>query len=98
MKGIIYTNLTGQFPLQSYAGMQYFFIAYIYDQNYIMILPMKNRTDASMIEVFKEVYLPLQQKGSNPKLHVLDNECSKAIKNFVNSQKTAIQLIKPHNH
>ena len=63
-----------------------------------MIRPMKNRTNASMIEVFKEVYSHLQPKGSNPKLQVLDNERSKAIKNFVNSQKTAIQLVKPHNH
>ena len=72
--------------------------AYVYDQNYIMIRPMKNRTNTSTIEVFTEVYLHLQQKGINQKLHVLDNECSKAIKNFVNSQKMAIQLVEPHNH
>ena len=59
---------------------------------------MKNRTDASMIEVFKDVYRMLQQKGTNPSLHVLDNECSKAIKTFVADQQTAIQLVEPHNH
>ena len=58
----------------------------------------KNRTDASMIEVFKDKYKMLQQKGSNPSLHVLDNKCSTAIKTFVADQQTAIQLVEPHNH
>ena len=79
-KGTIYSDLTGRFLLQSYTGMQYIFIAYVYDQNYIIIRLMKNRSNASMIKVFKDVYKMLQQKGTNPSLHVLDNECSKAIK------------------
>ena len=89
-KGTIYSDLTGRFPLQSYAGMQYIFIAYVYDQNYIIIRPMKNRSNASMIEVFKDVYKMLQQKRTNPSLHVLDNECSKAIKTFIAEQKMMI--------
>ena len=97
-KGTIYSDLTGRFPLQSYAGMQYIFIAYIYDENYIIIRPMKNRSDASMIDVFKDVYELLQRKGKNPNLHVLDNECSKAIKTYVAEQNTTIQLVEPHNH
>ena len=97
-KGTIYSDSTGRFPLQSYAGMQYIFIAYICDQNYIIIRPMKNRSDASMTKVFKDVYRILQQKGTNPSLHVLDNECSKAIKTFVADQQTVIQLVEPHNH
>ena len=59
---------------------------------------MKNRMNASIIEVFKDVYKILQQKGSNPSLRVLDNECLKAIKTFVADQQTAIQLVEPHNH
>ena len=59
---------------------------------------MKNRSDASMIEVFKDVYRMLQQKGTNPSLHVLDNECLKVINRFVAYQQTTIQLVEPHNH
>ena len=51
-----------------------------------------------MIEVFKDIYQMLQQKGSNPSLHVLDNKCLKAIKTFVADQKTVIQLVEPYNH
>ena len=51
-----------------------------------------------MIEVFTDVYKMLQQNGSNPSLHVLDNKCSKTIKTSVADQQTAIQLIELHNH
>ena len=33
-----------------------------------------------------------------PNLHVMDSECSKAIKNFIKKEKVDIQLVEPHNH
>ena len=33
-----------------------------------------------------------------PKLNVLDNECSKAVKTFIRNNNTNIQLVEPHNH
>ena len=44
---------------------------------------MKSRKDADMVSTFKEVYKKLKTKGHQPKLHVLDNECSKAVKNYI---------------
>ena len=55
----IYSNLTRQFPVRSYEGMCYIFVAYYYKLNTIMLHPMKNREDASMITAFKSV-LPNQ--------------------------------------
>ena len=68
--------------------MQYIFIAYIYDQNYFMIRPMKNRTNASMIEVFKEVYSHLQQKRTRnmgPAWHqcILRGACNGALQKSI---------------
>ena len=48
--------------------------------------------------MFQELYAYLREQGIQPRLHVLDNECSKAIKTFLRSQDTDIQLVKPHNH
>ena len=31
-------------------------------------------------------------------MHVLDNECSKAVKNFICNNDTNIQLVEPYNH
>ena len=49
INGVIYSHLTGRFPVESYWGMQYIFIAYIYDENLILMRPMKNRADAFMV-------------------------------------------------
>ena len=75
-----------------------FFIAYIYTINAIIIRPMKSRSDACMVAAFEDIYGYLQAKKLAPKLHVLDNECSKAVKRYINSQDVKIQLVEPHNH
>ena len=75
----IYSDLPGRFPIESYAGMNYFFVAYIYKYNYIVIRPMKSRKDEDMVATFKDIYDELKAKGHEPSLHVLDNECSKAV-------------------
>ena len=79
----IYSDLTGRFPVQSYSGNNYIFVAYVYSINAILLRPMKNRSDASMVAVFRDIYTYLQQCGCSPKLHVLDNECSKAVQQYV---------------
>ena len=63
-----------------------------------MVRTMKSRKDEDMVTMSKEVYGELKTKGHQPKLHVLDNECSKAVKNYIVTEKTNIQLVKPHNH
>ena len=94
----VYTDLTGRFPVRSYSGMQYLFIAHIYTINAILIRPMPSRTDASMIAAFTNIYNYLEAQKCKPKLHVLDNECSQAVRNYVTSKNTTIQLVEPHNH
>ena len=78
--------------------MQYIFIAYIYDENVTLMLPMKNRIDACMVSVFKDIYDHLKERKCKPKLHVMDNECSKAVQAFIKEQEVPIQLVKPVNH
>ena len=97
-EGTIYSDLPGRFPVQLFTGKNFIFVAYIYKINAILIRSMKNRSDGSMIDAFKEVYEYLQSKHLHPKLHVLDNECSKAVKQFISSQDMDIQLVEPHNH
>lgn len=40
----------------------------------------------------------IQTKGHKPALHVLDNECSRAVTNYITKEHTDIQLVEPHNH
>ena len=52
----IYSDLTGRLPMQSYEGMNYIFVAYVYKLNAILLLSMKSREDGSMLEAFTRVY------------------------------------------
>ena len=59
---------------------------------------MKSREDASMLAAFQEVYTELESKGHKPKLHILDNECSKCIQKFLEGKGTTRHMVAPHNH
>ena len=94
----IYTDLAGKFSVRSYSGQQYIFLAYVYDSNAILVRPMKNREKGSVIEAFKSIYNYLSERNFKPKLHVMDNEISKDIEQYITDQKTKIQFVEPHQH
>ena len=52
--GIMYTDLTGNFPVRSIDGYTAFFILYDWTTNTIFATPIKDATDESMVAVFKE--------------------------------------------
>ena len=59
---------------------------------------MKNREKGSVIEAFKSIYNYLFERNFKPKLHVMDNEISKDIEQYITDQKTKIQFVEPHQH
>ena len=60
---------------------------------------MKSREAVDQEVVFKEIYTYLQAKGFAPELHVMDNESSSIIKNYVkNEQKVKLQFVEPNMH
>ena len=98
INGVMHSDITGRLPVESCWGVQYIFIAYIYDEHVILMQPMKNRTDACMVSVFKDIYEYLKEGNCKPKLHVMDNKCSKAVQTFIKEQEVPIQLAGPGNH
>ena len=60
--------------------------------------PMKGMHDRDMIAVFKEIYEELELRNCKPKLHVFDNQCSKAVKSYIRRENVNIQLVEPYNH
>ena len=91
----INSNLAGRFPKESDTGMNYFFVCYVYKCNYIMVRTMKSRKDEDMVTTFKEVYDELKTKGHQPKLHALGNECSKAVKYYIVTEKQTYSSSNP---
>ena len=51
-----------------------------------------------MVEVFRDIYDYLRAQNLMPNLHVIDNECSKVIKNIIKKDKVKIHLVELHNH
>jgi hypothetical protein len=96
--GMMYTDLTGAFPVRSSKNMQYIFVAYIYDLNAIIVRPMPSRAAAAMIAAFTEVFAVLRAQDYQPALNIIDNECSKTVGKHICANRMNIQLVPLHNH
>jgi hypothetical protein len=78
----MFSNQTGQFPIQSLHGNKYIMVMVEINSNAILIEPMKNQ-DAKMIWAYNALLLRLKWAGIVPKKHVLDNEVSENMKNHI---------------
>ena len=63
--------------------MHYIFLCYVYEVNYVLVRPMKSRSDEYFVVAYKEMYEEIEAKGFKPTLNVTDNERSKAVQNFI---------------
>jgi hypothetical protein len=73
-------------------------LCYIYDCNYIKVVPMKSRSSSERVKEYGSIHQELTVKGFKPKLHTLDNEASTALENFFTAQNINYQLVSPHCH
>ena len=96
--GTVYTDLTGKFPVTSRMGNKYILVLYHYDSNAILFRPMKNRSDAEAVRCYKNIYTFLSERNCAPKLNIMDNEASRAVKRFITNTTAKYQLVEPHNH
>jgi hypothetical protein len=97
-QGQLYTDLTGKFPVRSSKRNSYVMVCYIYDCNYVKVIPMKSRSTSEWVKAYDSVHQELKVKGFKPKLQTLDNEASAALKNFFTINDIAYQLVPPHCH
>jgi hypothetical protein len=73
-------------------------VCYIYDCNYVNVIPMKSRSTSEWVKAYDSVHQALTVKGLKPKLQTLDNEASAALKNFFTANDIVYQLVPPHCH
>jgi hypothetical protein len=97
-QGQLYTDLTGKFPVRSSKGNYYVMVCYVYDCNYVKVIPMKYRSASEWVKAYDTVHQELTIKGFNPKLQTLDKEASAALKNFFTVNDIAYKLVPPHCH
>jgi hypothetical protein len=97
-QGQLYTDLTGKFPVRSSKGNSYVMVCYIYDCNYVKVIPMKSRSASEWIKSYDHIHQELTAKGFKPKLQTLDNEASAALKIFFTANDIEYQLVPRHCH
>jgi hypothetical protein len=97
-QGQLYTDLTGKFPVRSSKGNSYVMVCYIYNCNFVKVIPMKSRSASESFKAYDTIHQELTVKGFNPKLQTLDNEASAALKTFFTVNDIAYQLVPPHCH
>jgi hypothetical protein len=81
-QGQLYTDLKGKFPVRSSKGNSYVMVCYVYDCNYVKVIPMKSRSASEWVKAYDTIHQELTVKGFKPKLQTLDNKASAALKNF----------------
>jgi hypothetical protein len=95
----MFSDQTGQFPIQSLCGNKYIMIMVENDSNAIRVEPMKNCKDAKMIWAYIALLLQLNWASIVPKKHVLDNEVSENMKNHIRDTcKLEIEFVPPGCH
>jgi hypothetical protein len=97
-QGQLYTDLTGKFLVRSSKGKSYVMVCYVYDGNYVKVIPMKSRYVSEYIKAYDHIHQELTVKGFRSKLQTLDNEASAALKNFFTANDVEYQLVPPHCH
>jgi hypothetical protein len=67
-QGQLYTDLTGKFPVRSSKGNSYGMLCYVYDCNYLKVIPMKSRSVSEWVKAYDTIHQELTVKGFKPKL------------------------------
>jgi hypothetical protein len=98
ISGVVYNDLTGNFPFVSIDGSVCFFVLYHYDFNAILVKAIANVDYHSIYEAYKKVFESLEAKGYKPKMNVMDNQVTKFIKKFLTKKECNLQVVEPHSH
>ena len=74
-------------------------IAYDYNCNAILAYPLNQKNEDARLEAIKHLHAHLNSKSTHPKLHVLDNECSELVNDYIkNTLNIALLLVPPYLH
>jgi hypothetical protein len=95
-QGQLYTDLTGKFMVRSSNGNSYVMVCYVFDCNYVKVVPMKSRSTPEWVKAYDHIHQELTAKGFKPKLQTLDNEAFVALKQCFTTYDVEYQLVPPN--
>jgi hypothetical protein len=81
--------------VRSSKGNWYIMVCYVFDCNYVKVVPMKYRSASKWVKSYDHIHQELTAKGFKPKLQTLDNEASAALKKIITTNDVEYQLVTP---
>ena len=93
-----HTNQTGWFPVTSSLGNKYVLVLFDADTNAILAEPLRDRSQEHLVAKQISLYSHLAERGFNPKVQFLDNECPKRLVAHFEKQGIKFTLVPPHLH
>jgi hypothetical protein len=96
--GVVYNDLTGNFPFMFYDGNVCFLVVYHYKANAILATPIAGLDNLTIFNAYQSIFEDLASKGFKPKLNVMDNQATKHIKKNLTKEECKLQLVELHNH
>ena len=94
----MYADLTFNLPIASIYGMQAVFIMYYWTKNVNLATPIKYSKAETIVESLKKNITYLSKRWFKPVFNIIDNVATKAVKTYLESEHTDMQLVEPHNH
>ncbi len=82
----------GAFLYTAANGNRYIFMFYSYDANAILLECTKSKFNQEMLCVYKKCYAKLEQQGFKPRITIMDNEASMAVKTWLTKNDIGYQL------
>ena len=95
--GLGYTN-TGRFPYRSSRGAEYIFTAFIYNENAILVITMRDRTAPSILKAWTTLHNHCKNSGCQPTTYIQDDEFSSLMKNAFHQEQIEYKIVPPHQH
>ena len=95
---VIASKQTGAFPRVSNRGNTYICVFYIYDPNFTKEIAIKLRHRSELLGAYTKVYKRCKSRVFKPKLHIMDNETSSDVEEFIKAQNTDLQYTAPGSH
>ena len=78
--------------------MEYICVLYIHDPNFIKGIPLKSRRKEELLRSYKEIYAYCESRVFKTNIHKMDNETSKDVEDFIESQQRKQQYTPPNMH
>ena len=73
-------------------------IMYDYDTNEILYEPIKNRQAVTIRDSFLKFHKVLKTRSQKPKVYIMENKCSRNLKEAMKKYEIDFQQAPPHMH